>query len=452
MLKKILCLLALLNYSFLSAQKIPKTENICFFKDAKTGLPITIIDDSLVYKGSLKNPTVLKHTNYPESLENYSYHFIIQDHNYLVNEGCGPVVEYRNDSIVRIDNSFSQKNQFGASPFVFNNQIHLFGGWGLFTFKNIITKFDFNTNEWFEYITKSNEKPSPRHTAMSILIDNVLYVFDGFEKEKNSNNDTIPMDEKIWCLNLKTAEWKNIGNNLNEKFKKTIKSTKLCFQANNKLYIINPNIILEIDLLNNKICFYKNNSLFNVKRIYFDNSTNSLLTINHLTGVNKLVLNKIPLTSFIKNPIKTESFYYSKSNKPLYYSISVFFILLAIIIVFKKTNKQLTPSVQYKKNKIYYKTKIINNLDSFEEKILIYLYKNNNQFIQLNQLNYMFENDKLDNFSATVKKRDIVINNLFFKISSILNVEEGKLLLIQKNEKDKRIKEIKLNPLYFSIK
>ena len=64
----------------------------------------------------------------------------------------------------------------------------------------------------------------------------------------------------------------------------------------------------------------------------------------------------------------------------------------------------------------------------------------------------MFENDKLDNFSATVKKRDIVINNLFFKISSILNVEEGKLLLIQKNEKDKRIKEIKLNPLYFSIK
>ena len=104
------CLFTLLTATFVSAQTIPSEGNICFFQEAKTGKPITIVNDSLVYKGELKNPSILKHTDYPETLNRYGYHFTINKHTYLVHEGCGPVLEYHNDSIVRIDNSFLQKN------------------------------------------------------------------------------------------------------------------------------------------------------------------------------------------------------------------------------------------------------------------------------------------------------------------------------------------------------
>ena len=149
-------LLILLFTTFLNAQTIPKTVNICFFQDIKSGKPITIVNDSLIYKGELKNPKKLKHTDYPGSLNDYVYHFNINNHNYLVHLGCGPVLEYRNDSIVRIDNSFFQKNQQNAAPFLYKNQICLFGGYGLFTTKNIITRFDNKTKEWYRLYSINN--------------------------------------------------------------------------------------------------------------------------------------------------------------------------------------------------------------------------------------------------------------------------------------------------------
>lgn len=138
MIHKILLLFVLLTVSVLSSQTIPYTDDICFFQDAKTGKPITIVNDSLVYKGELKNPSVLKHSEYPGNIKDYTYHFNINKQTYLVHVGSGPVLEYRNDSIVRIDNSFLHKNQYDASPFIYKEQICLFGGYGMFTDKNII--------------------------------------------------------------------------------------------------------------------------------------------------------------------------------------------------------------------------------------------------------------------------------------------------------------------------
>ena len=87
-----------------------------------------------------------------------------------------------------------------------------------------------------------------------------------------------------------------------------------------------------------------------------------------------------------------------------------------------------------------------------EEKILAYLFQNKKTFIQLNQLNSFFEKESPDNFSNVIKKRDLVFSSLVVKLNAILNQEEKSLVLMQKNETDKRIKEIKLNPLYFTLK
>jgi hypothetical protein len=437
----------LLSTTLVFSQQIPKSENICFFKDAKSGLPITIINDSLVYKGALINPILLKHSEYPESLSNYNYHFTINNHTYLVHDGCGVVLEYRNDSIVRIDNSFLQKNQYAALPFVHENQICLFGGYGLFTNKNIITYYSFKSNEWFELITKENNIPTPRNNSNGLKIDNTLYIFGGYEK---AISPTYEKEKVLYQLNLKTGDWNFVGKYNDSLYNLISKPGEYySFSSKNNLYFMNNENIIEIDIVENKINYYKNNDFICLNKIYYDSNTKCIVAINNLSAHNMLELKKQYLKTLLKNPYKIESFYIKNYSEYFFYGVIAIFSLFIILIGIKLSRRFLSKKIIYKKNKFYYKSKPISNLDSLEEKILVYLFENRNQFIQLNQLNTFFESDRQDNFAAVVKKRDLVFANLLFKLNSMLNIEEEHIIITQKNETDKRIKEIKLNSNYF---
>lgn len=453
MLQKILTLFAIITISFVSSQTIPRTDNFVFFHDAKTGLPITIVNDSLVYKGELKCSSKLKHTDYPETLNRYDYHFNINKHTYLVNIGCGPVLEYRNDSIVRIDNSFLHKNQYGASPFVYNSQICLFGGSGLFTDKNFITKFDFNSMEWFRLFTKGKEEPGARNDNLNYYNQNGLYIFGGWT---NLSIATFEKDFSLWFFDFNTLKWSRLGN-YNKNLLKIISESPnkyYTFQTDKKLYLQNSNVILEIDFKNNKINYFENKNIVSLIKPYFDSSSNSLVYLQFLSGADNLELKSIKLSELLKNPIKTEELFHSPWQE---YVIPIIWITFLLLILFgiKKwfVYQKAKCFIYYKsKNKLYYKSKIISNLDPLEEKILVYLFQHNKTFIQLNQLNIFFEKESQDNFTNVIKKRDLVFSSLLVKLKAIITSEENPLVLIQKNEVDKRIKEIKLNPLYFNVK
>ena len=445
------CLISLLTATFLTAQTIPQTENICFFQDAKTGKPITIVNDSLVYKGEFKNPSILKHTDYPDVLRRYTYHFNINKHTYLVHEGCGPVLEYRNDSIVRIDNSFLQKNQYGASPFVYKDQICLFGGYGLFSFKNLITRFDFKTKEWFRLYTEEGEKPSERSSTLNFYNTKESYLFGGFYSTTSIAKSTLK-DSKVWCLNLATLKWHSKGN-----YSKQLINIipDLTFQTESKLYLITRENIIEIDFNNNTIKWYKApDYLTSAFKIIYDKKTKTLFDLENLSANNKFKIIKIKLSELLKNPTKNESLFYSTWQE---FVLPILWLILVLIFitVFYKWVVHLKGRcfVYYKsKNKFYYKSKIIGNLDPLEEKILVFLFQNKKTFIQLNQLNSFFEKESPDNFTNVIKKRDLVFSSLLVKLNAIVTQDENPLVLVQKNEVDKRIKEIKLNPLYFSLK
>ncbi len=454
MLQKFFCLWALLTASLLSAQSIPLTDNICFFQDAKTGKPITIVNDSLVYKGELKNPTKLKHTEYPDVLKNYTYHFNIKNHTYLVHVGCGPVLEYRNDSIVRIDNSFLQKNQYGASPFVYKNQICLFGGYGLFTSKNIITSFDIKTKEWFRLYYNEEEKPIERSGPLTYYNEKGVFIFGGWKTELTTSFEK---DHNIWYLNYSNLEWQNLGvyNNKIADFITKSKDNFFTFQANKKLYLVNGENIVSIDYSSNTASyFYNKNIISKPAGLYFDSISNSLIYVQYLSGINKIELESLPLTQFLKHPIKIEKLYYSPWQD---YVIPILLLVLTLLLVFgiyKWLNNKKGKCFIFNQNqnKLYYKSKIINNLDSLEEKIVVFLFQNNTTFIQLNQLNSFFEKESPDNVNNVIKKRDLVLSSLLVKLNAIVTQNESPLILIQKNEIDKRIKEIRLNPLYFTLK
>ena len=146
----------LLFTSFFSfSQEINFNEQPLVFKESKTNEIVVIDNEETIIKLNKNVKIPLIHNGFLGKLKDYTS-FSIKNQTYLVHTGCGPVLEYRNDSLVRIDNSFLQLNQLGSSNFIYKNEIYFFGGYGLFTFKNILTKYDFITSEWLLIKTKNN--------------------------------------------------------------------------------------------------------------------------------------------------------------------------------------------------------------------------------------------------------------------------------------------------------
>jgi hypothetical protein len=458
MLKRLTILFLLLHASILFAQKIKNTSSICFFQDGKTGKPITIVDDKLVYRGELKNPIQLKHTDYPETLSQYSYNYIINKRTYLVHNGCGPVLEYRNDSIVRIDNSFLQKNQYYGNPFIYDNQMHLLGGYGLFTYKNIITKYDFKTKEWNELLTNSDDRPIPKSNSKLILIEDNLYLFSGSYNNKKGNPFRTTKDDAVWSYNLKTNNYLKLGifkTKLLETFDKLN-----YYQANNKLYFILEELIYEIDIVNNKLNYFNNYSKIIPTYLFYDQKTATVFVLHALPSTNELSLESIKLSELLSSKsFKNETLYSDSAFSTFWHSYNIyfglaFFLTLSLIGIRKVKRKRNLNYIVYdqKKNQVYYKFNIPLNLDTMEEKLLLHLFKSNTDYIQLNVLNIYFENKNQENFNLIVKKRDQLLNSLSYKLHLLLQVNQKALVLEQKNITDKRIKEIRLNPQFFKIK
>lgn len=457
MFKKIFTLFLAFSSTLLFAQKINRTERICFFQEAKTGIPITIVNDSLLYKGELKKPILLKHTKYPQNLDFYPYHFTLNNHTYLVHDGGGIVLEYRNDSIVRVDRSFLHRNQYGAAAFDYKNQLFLFGGYGLFTFKNIITKYNFDSNEWEELITNSDISPDAREYADKILINKNLYIFGGLNSNKKTKPSSVINDNSIWKLDLETLNWNQLGT-INSKYKYTNdREKKQIFQANNKLYLFSYQLIFEIDLINNRINYYENKSGIDPYMLFFDAKQETVYILNTIKSTKEIELKSIELNKLLNPvPFKSELFYTPNSwIKQNLFSITFVLLILIALFLFSTLKRKAANYIIYdsKSNRFTYKSNIIPSLGTMEEKFLIYLFENQSEFIQLNALNTFYENGRnQENFNAIIKKRDVVLNSLFFKLQLILCIEKDEFILKQNNEIDNRIKEIKLKPAYFKIK
>lgn len=453
-----ICLLFLFISTNSNAQYDLYKGEFYLFQDAKTLKGVVIEHDSIYYKNSSTQSNRLKHTDYPEIISRYSS-FIVKGKNYLTHNGCGPVLEWRNDSLVRIDNSFLHHNQYGAAGFVYKNEIYYFGGYGLFTFKNLLTKYVFKSREWMSVQTFGDKRPSLRRDANRILIGDQLYVFGGLvENPDNFYFGQEVSDSNVWKLELKTMKWTNEGvfdNKYNtlegyHNFQNGKKAYLLCRGANNKL--------LEIDIEANTIKKYLLPSLINVKSSYFDKKTNELVVLHYLSSTSQNKVIRIQLDKILKNPISSETFITNPSqNLFIYLTIGILLIVLSIVF-FKNKIKAIFndyPNLIFdsQKNELIYKRKNIESIDENELKMISYLLANQHQFTPLTTLNGLFEQDELnENFTSTVKRRENTLTNLTTKLSLITGCNENDIIEYRKNSNDKRVKEIKLKERFIKIK
>lgn len=428
------------------------------FQDAKTRKSIIIERDSIYLIGNSNHPNRLKHSSYPEIISRYNT-FLIKGKNYFAHNGCGPVLEWRNDSIVRIDNSFLHQNQYGAANFIYKNEIYYFGGYGLFTYKNILTKYIFKSREWMVVQTFGKELPSFRRDANRIIIGDNLYIFGGLEE--NPDNFYFGQklaDSNVWKLNLTTLNWTKEGT-FNPKYNSL--DGYFNFQNGKKTYLINrgaDNKLLEIDIEANTIKKYLLPSLINVKSFYFDNKSKELVVLHLLSTTNQYKVIRIHLNTALKNPISSEPFISNSSGKMIVFLVIGCCLLLLCFLLFKTKLKRIIKThngLIYDSEKIQlnYKGKKIESIDVNELKIISYLILNQNHFTALYTLNELFEQDDLnENYTSTIKRRENTLNNLITKLSLITGCDENEIVEYRKNPNDKRVKEIRLKENFIKLK
>ncbi len=431
----------------LYAQESPIfNDNHIHFLDAKTHTPVLVVSDSILYSGyNFERKSISSLQNFKILDIHNPYKFNIKQKTFLVADGGGSVLEFKDDGFYRLDNSFPHRNQYFAAPFVYQDNIYLFGGYGLFSHKNLITKYNFKIGEWTEEQVTVGSKPTSRFKSFSIVLGDYLYVFDGMKKNPLKVQEHIRVqDHTVWQLHMPTMQWSQKGKYNPSYFGN---ETYVSFQAEGKLYLLYEKIY-EIDLQNNKIKRFAFREWKGVKGIVYDSVTKKITYTYKLTNSGAYKVLSEPLSSFLGNLESENEFI--ENNTPLFTLslIALFFLIIIWVVVkaLKRRNIKKKHIIYNEKENRFYFNKSEIKLNMQEKDLLIFLVENREAYLPLNQLNDLFSNGEKENFNVISKRRETTQAELLFKLSTLLNIPKSEILLERKNPIDKRLKEVKIAP------
>ena len=363
---------------------------------------------------------------------------LIKNELYIISNGAGPVFKLDQNSFIRIDNSTLHKNQFGGARFVYNDKIHIYGGYGFWSFKNFITFFDENIKQWDLLYNNSEHLPPGRWKPIYNLLDDKLYVLGG----RSGSAGTINQDESysdIFYFDLLNKEFINLGT-INSKLK-----TKYSLFSQPKL---DDNIFL-IDSDNLSIINFKSLTATNYYQKNFflgiDNKFptfikgQKLFYISNINGIK--YLNFFDLKSIDKN-FEPETFSLIAEDKQisleqyLLFGILIFFVFWVILKIFsfKDFIKGL---ILYDDSNIYYNNQSA-PITTKEQELISYL--SEKPFITAPQVNRIISDQQFAKSHFTSLRNKLVgdLNEKLF----ILTKNE-KCIIETKLPKDNRIKAYK---------
>ena len=382
------------------------------------------------FKKEIINLDELNHANFFTKL--------IKNELYIISNGAGPVFKLDQNSFKRIDNSTLHKNQFGGARFVYNDKIHIYGGYGFWSFKNFITFFDENIKQWDLFYNNSNYLPPGRWKPIYNLLDDKLYVLGG----RSGSAGTINQDESfldIFYFDLINKEFVSLGSiNTKLKTKYTLFSQP---KLDDNIFLIDRDNLIRINFNSLKVTNYFQKNFF----LGIDNKFptfikgQKLFFISNVNGTK--FLNFFDLKS-INNSFESETFSLLADNKQIsvqqYIIFGVFIFLVFWVILkifsFKDFIKGL---ILYDESNIYF-----NNQSApitIKEKQLI-AYLSENIFITALQVNTIISDQEFakSHFSSLRSK---LINGLNEKLFGLTN--NRNCIIETKHPKDNRIKVYK---------
>jgi len=388
----------------------------------------SFVDNS--FKKELDNLDQLNHTNF--------FTIINSKELYIISNGAGPVFVYRDKTFKRIDNSSLHKNQFGGARFIYNNKIHIYGGYGFWSFKNFITFFDENISQWDLFYNESKYTPPGRWKPIYNLVNDKLYVLGG----RSGLAGSIEQDESfsdLFYFDFIKKEFVNVG-----KLNPNISTRYSLFSApkiEDNIIILNNNNLTKIDFKNLTFTNYSKEKAFSGVDNKYPTFVNNqkLFYISEING--EQFLNSFDFSS-IDQSFNSETFSLLENPNKLSLKnyilfglfIALVFWLILKIFSFKDFIKGL---ILYDEKNIYY-----NNDSVFitpKERALI-SYLSEKPYITAPQLNSIISAQQFAKSHFTSLRNRLLdeLNEKLFKLT-----KNKRCIIETKDPKDKRVKVYK---------
>ena len=366
---------------------------------------------------------------------------------YFLDPQGGGVYLFENHKFKRIDTSNKHRMQIESSVFNYKNEIYKYGGYGFWSNRNFITKFNFETNQWdFVPHLNSKELPSGSHKSIVKMIEDDLYVYGGL-KVNEFNPDIIEDNNEIWKYNFINKVWKKLGVN-NLQMDNILNNTKIDYGNKSLFFDRKTSSTSGIDFINNKITTYKSSTLLNSLSplpISFFYKKKFFLFVKENPSSSLLVLKIRNEDEVLDEIIDQKSFYRNQSDLIILIVIigSVLILILVYKIIRDVNKKRNKLSIKYK-NKVKYKNKEV-DLDDISYEIMKILVQN--EFVFSKDIIPLLKNPHIDYAHSTRIMRDTLFQ-INFKLKTLIKFETD-VIVIKKSDYDKRIKQYSINKSLF---
>ena len=364
------------------------------------------------------------------------HHILNKEPIHFVEFNGGKVYQLNNDSIQRIDNSYTHKMTFQSNVFTYNDTIYRYGGYGYWTYNNKLTFYDTNTNEW-QIINSANEiKPKGSSTSFYKILNDKLYIIGGLTENSEDFNQRLNNDE-IWSFDFKTKKWEKFGM-----LNKSVKYNVASFKINDNIYNITKNNIEEIDIKNNQLKIFgidpqmqKTNKSFYKPFIHKGNIY--IWISNDDTYLTKRKIDTLNINLLSEQALVKDN---GENIIKLILLIACAFILIFLFHLRKKY-KVNSDKLRFKNGNVFFNGNS-KKLDTIENKLLVLLIKNDFR-IPTDMIQENFYNESLDR-SQNIRNINKLILDLNLKLKITLNTENDIIYKVTSSS-DKRMKIIVLN-------
>ncbi|WP_188407046.1 hypothetical protein [Psychroflexus salis] len=424
-------------------QSFKLDNNQTSFWDYETQQPISIINDSLYYYGNDFQLKSIPNLNIDKSDLSYMIPVHIKGKTYLFDRAGGVVVEYANQSYKRHDKSFSHKNLFYSAYFTYNNEIYILGGYGLFTTKNILIRYDFEAREWF-LVDTYGDVPEYITSELFTVIDNKLYFVNSGNRRSNS------LQKSVYVLDLNTFKFKYLGKSSFD-----LESHMQIEQLHDgRLAIMDYPITQVLDFTNNSVYEVKLKTFFTnqTKLLKYDINTKTYTSRNRSTGTYTCTYQNFKASHFELKSEDSSLLYEPVSQMEdkykvlLYPSILIAFLGLSLF-GFKKYKNFNKINLNLKSMSLSCKGRKIEVLTEEEKQLFFYLAKQSG-FIEYSELLNLFDSDA--SYETQKKKRQQLLTQIEDKLKLYIRADAKEIFIIKKSLSDKRNKVIKVNHQFFT--
>jgi hypothetical protein len=360
---------------------------------------------------------------------------------YFVHNIGGLVLEFDgNQTLRRIDKSFNHRMWIRSSVFTRGDTIYRFGGYGFWSMRNFIAYYDWNSREWEVLLAKASDENPPGMMSAQVYPENEMVYFVGGVTMTYDLLERSEFITDIYRFNMNERSWKKFPTQIEKNIdvinfeRKKLQDEILFMTASRLLVNVKENSIKKfaVNSFNNHI---KSDSPI----IPYMDSFILFKIVPYSSDFIKIV--KVSKKSFYGEFLEVSPLF--KKEIPGW--IHVFWFLLII------------PAYRYwKKNKTVQEIEWI-DLVKFREEAMVYLGKEFSISQQESKiLNMLLNREEVDstdilnivenpehNYSHNMRVRNQVMEDLNFKLKTILNTKKD-LILNYKSKTDKRIKVYRL--------